>query len=225
MKRKNLTFLLFLLLCSVCVSVNAQTRAITENGDTIFVYNNGTWSFELLDEMPVVHELSFLETELQIDTLNTEFSCSKNAKKQVKNAYEMFTIKYNDKLWQRLPPANLNEEAEFAFKSRKQDIWCVVISEETPIEADKLLRIAKKNMEDNTGAEVEIVKSELRKVNGQKVVRGVLKANLSGISFTFDAYYFSNDKGSVQFTTWSSDQVWERSQNEISELLNGFIAG
>lgn len=222
---KNLSLLLTLLLFSICLSVNGQTIAVTENGDTIYVYNNGTWSFEILDQMPVVNEFSFLETELPIDTITTEFLVSKNAKKQIKNAHDIFTIKYNDKLWQRLPPANLNDEAEFAFKSRKQDIWCVVISEETPIEADKLLRIAKKNMEDNTGGEVQIVKTELRKVNGQEVVRGVLKANFSGISFTFDTYYFSNEKGSVQFTTWTSDQVWERSKAEISELLNGLIAG
>lgn len=173
--------------------------------------------------MPEINELAFLEEELAIDTIKPEFTFSRSAKKQVTNAHDQFLIKYDDKAWKRIPPATLNEEAEFAFQCKKSDVWCAVISEETPIAADKLYRIAIKNMEDHTGTKVDILKSELRTVNGHEVVRGVLRANLSGITFVFDSYYFSNEKGSVQFTTWTSDSVYERVKDDIAVFLNGLV--
>ena len=78
-------------------------------------------------------------------------------------------------------------------------------------------------MKEATGSDPRVLKTELRTVNGQQLMRGVLGANFSGISFIFDTYYYSNDHGSVQFTTWTSDKVWERNKNDILELLNGFI--
>ena len=192
-------------------TVASQTKAVTVEGDTIYVYKNGTWSYEKLADSPEFNEFSFLDKELHIDTLSLDFKYSKNAKRQVTNADKQFIIKYDESKWKRVPPASLNEDAEFAFQSRQSDIWCVVIFEETPIDVDKLLRIAKKSMEDNTGSEVELLKTELRKVNGSNIMRAVMKAAFSGISFTFDSYYFSDEKGSVQFTTWASNKVWKRS--------------
>lgn len=207
----------------ICFIVNSQTKAITEDGDTIYVYDNGTWSFEKLEQMPEANELAYLTAELKIDTLSNDFVYSKNANKQVSNSHNQFIIKYDDNQWKRVPPATLNDDAEFAFQSKDSDIWCVVISEETPIEPDKLYRIALKTIERKAKTKAEIVKTELRKVNGNNVIRGVSRANFSGITFIFDSYYFSNDKGSVQFTTWTSEKVWERTEDKIINLLNGFI--
>jgi hypothetical protein len=222
--RKSISPLLFtLIFLFYYFSANGQTRAVTEYGDTIYIYNNGTWSFEQLDETPELDELAFLTAELKIDTLDSDFSYSPKNKKEVQNTQGQFTIKYNDEQWKRVPPATLNDDAEFAFQSKKSDIWCIVISEETPIEADKLYRIAKKTMGENSGTEPKVIKTELRKVNGTEVIRGVLEASFSGITFIFDSYYFSNELGSVQFTTWTSNKVWERNESHILEMLNGFI--
>ncbi len=204
-------------------TASCQTLAITANGDTIYVYDNGTWSFELLDKMPVLEELAFLNIELTIDTLETKFKYSNRAKKEVKNKNDQFKIKYDDTKWKRVPPATLNEDAEFAFESKTMEAWCMVISEETSIDTDALLQIAKNTMEERTGAEVEIVKTEMRNVNGAELIRGVLSVKISGLQFIFDTYYFSNDIGSVQFTVWTSDRIWEKNLDEIQELLNGFI--
>ena len=41
----------------------AQTIAVTELGDTIYVYSNGTWTYEPQEEVPAVfNELSFWRT-------------------------------------------------------------------------------------------------------------------------------------------------------------------
>lgn len=219
---KKLTLLLSYLIAISYVS-NAQTRAVTEEGDTIYVYDNGTWTYELLDEMPsVLNELSYLEQELKIDTIYDAFSTPKTSNKTLKNSRNQFIVKYDDSIWKRVPPATLNDDAEFALQGKNTDVWCIIISEETPIESDKLFKIAKHNMKENTGADADILITELRTVNNAPVIRGTLKASFSGIDFIFDSYYFSNESGSVQFTTWTSDQLWKKNEGLILDLLNGF---
>ena len=216
-------FLTLILLLAVQSSFS-QIRAFTEKGDTIYVYENGTWSFELLDEMPdVSDELNFLSDVLAPDTITQHFKAPVNSTKEVNEARGMFTIKYDENKWRRIPPATLNSEADFAFQAKETDIFSIVISEEIAISADKLFLIAKNTMKERTGYDPKIIKTEVRTVNGSEVFRGVLKAEFSGITFIFDTYYFSNDLGSVQFTTYTSDKIWERNEDFIIELLNGFI--
>ena len=202
----------------------AQTRAVTELGDTIYVYNNGTWSYEMLEESPEFDEFSFLKESIPLDTIPTKFSYSKDAKKQVENSFGLFKIKYDDTKWKRVPPASLNDEAEFAFEFKDSDVWCIVISEETAINSDALFSIARESIRENLGATPEVIKAESRNVNGYDIVRGVMKAELSGLTFVFDTYYFSNEKGSVQFSTWTGEAIWKREEEKILDFLNGFIA-
>ncbi|NOU61391.1 hypothetical protein ELS83_16405 [Marinifilum sp. JC070] len=213
--------MLALLLCGT--SVKSQTRAVTELGDTIYVYNNGTWSFEIQEEAPVVNEFDFLNQILDIDTIQKPYSYPANAKKQVKSERNQFAVKYNDKIWKRIPPATLNEEAEIAFQAKHTDIWCVIITEVTPIDADKLFKIAKKMMEENTGGIAKIKKTEVRTVNENQIFYGKLETDFSGINFIFNSYYFSNEKGSVQFVTWTSSTLHELNKDLIQDLLNGFV--
>ena len=165
-----------------------------------------------------------MEDELTIDTIEQAFSAPDWSKKTLKNAKNQFTVKYNESVWKRVPPATYNEDAEFALEGKNNDIWCIIISEETEIGIDNLFKIAKETMRENTGIEPEIIKTELRTVNGTEVLRGTLKANFSGIDLIFDSYYFSNELGSVQFTTYTSVKLWERKQDVILDLLNGFQA-
>ena len=71
--------------------------------------------------------------------------------------------------------------------------------------------------------EVVVKKVELRLVNGEELIRGVFNIEVTGLSFVFDAYYYSDEMGSVQFMAWTGDKLWENYENEIIELLNGFI--
>ena len=68
---------LAILLFFCVTTASSQTIAVTADGDTIYVYDNGTWSYELLNEMPTLsNELDFLNLELSIDTIDTKFKYS-----------------------------------------------------------------------------------------------------------------------------------------------------
>lgn len=220
---KKVLFFSIALFISTLYQANGQTLAITIHGDSIYVYDNGTWSYELLEESPALSEFSFLDEEIEIDTIEQEFVFSDNLNKELRNVRDHFIIKYNSNNWKREPPALYNEDAEFALSSKKHDLWCIVISEETEIAPLSLFKIAKNMMEENIGAKVETKKVELRTVNGKEVLRAVVEAKVSGLNFIFDSYYYSDEMGSVQFTTWTGNSLWKKYEAEILELLNGFV--
>lgn len=222
MKKTPFFPLLFLFILIGSIQAFSQIKAVTENGDTIYVYNDGTWSYELRESSSQQGMMDFLNEAIDVETLNSTFTTPSTSKDKVKNAMDQFQIFFNSEEWRRVPPATLNDEAEFAFEAKFSDVWSVVISEETPIEKETLFKIARKNMEDNTGAKPETISLTQFKVNGHDILRGVMRASFSGITFVFDTYYFSDERGSVQFTTWSSEAVWKKNEVKIQDLLKGF---
>lgn len=223
MRSKPILFFLTVFTFLSSVHSYSQIRAVTEYGDSIYVYNNGTWSFELLEFGEVSPQMSNMNIRIDFDTLSTPFTVPEGSTKEVVSNSGQFLIRYNSELWNRIPPAQLNQDAEFAFKSKVSDIYCVVISEVTEIPPESLFRIAKTTMEETMGSKTSIANAEVRTVNGAEVTRGVLKLNYSGIDLTFDTYYYSDERGSVQFVTWSSGPIWETNYDMIHNLLNGFV--
>jgi len=202
-----------------------QVKAITEDGDTIYVFDNGTWSFDPTDvPSNVDEELSFFQEEMSLDTSSITFVKPPKSKGKVVDKRELFEIHYDDSTWKRIPPGTINDDAQFAFQGKNADIWCIVISEETSFDKDKLFILAQQMMKDNLGSTPEIINAEIRNVNGTDILRGTVRVKGSGIVFVFDTYYYTCEQGSVQFTTWSGENVWQKREKEFIDLLNGFVA-
>lgn len=222
----KIQFFIFSMLLSLLGvnEINAQIKAVTENGDTIFVYNDGTWSFTEKEASPMDAQLSFLDRELNIDTIQETFKVAESATKEAKNKFDLFKIMYDEKKWDRIPPGKLNnEEAEMAFISKEKDIYSLVIAEEAEIGQENILKIALGMMEKRTGGTVELLNVQQRTVNGTGILSGQFKVDISGMILTFDSYYYSSPKGTVQFTTWAGSSVWEKNQKVVKEFLNGLI--
>ncbi|OOG77896.1 hypothetical protein [Algoriphagus sp. A40] len=201
----------------------SQIKAVTEKGDTIYVYNDGTWSYELQEIAERPELLGFLSEEIPITKITEPVNTPSTSLQKVRNENDQFSFYYNETEWKRVPPASLNDEAEFAFESKLNDSWAIIISEETPIEKENLFKIAKYTMSEKMGSEVEVVKAESILVNGQEVIRGVLKTTASGFTFIFDSFYFSDDRGSVQISTWTSEAIWKKNEKNHLDLLSGFV--
>lgn len=214
------TMMLILINCSIAI---CQTKAITEFNDTIYVYNDGTWSFELREIQPETINSNFFDLEVVIDTLQQIYSFNESSNKDIKTNINQFNFKYNDKKWSRIPPGSLNDEAEFAFEHKVHDLWCIIITEETEISKINILKIAKATMEENLGTDVTVRKVEMRKVNGHDVLRGVFETDLSGIALIFDTYYYSDVRGTTQITTYTSANLWDKYESEIVDFLNGIV--
>jgi len=225
MNSRSIKIFLILILASIAsVSSNAQVQAITEHGDTIYVYDNGTWSF-YDDRMPMGDRLErFKDVKIDIDTIATLFTVSKNSKKKAKGKLGFYDLMFDEKQWDRTPPANINPEAEMAFVGKDKGMWCLLIAEGMEIGKEQLFKIAVNMMKERTGAQVEILKVEQRNVNGKDVLRGVTKVEVQGMKLIFDSYYYSCPKGSIQVTVWTGENIYEEKREKIEELLNGLIA-
>ncbi|MEO1624875.1 MAG: hypothetical protein AAFV25_06940 [Bacteroidota bacterium] len=215
-------FFALLLGCSMSFWAEAQTRAVTEKGDTIYVYNDGTWSYDELS-LENSHELGFLGKDIDLDTISTPFLVSPTANKEIKSDLGFYSVKYDSKIWKRMPPGAFNEEAEMALKGSKTEIYFISIAEEIEVGTENLLKIALNNVRENTGGEVEVLKSEIRTVNGTELAHTVFKLKASGLNLIFAAYYFSNASGTVQLTAWTGSNLYDRYKDKMEELLNGFF--
>lgn len=220
---KNLFYTLILSI--VCYSGSlAQIRAITEQGDTIYVYSDGTWSYDKETEPGEINELDFLNSETSFDTLKTKLKVQNiSSKKSLKSNLEFFEIYYDSDEWRRLPAGQLNEDAEFALQHKIHDIYAIIISEEIDIGMENIYKIAINTMEQSTGSKVKIIKSEIVNVNNTDVIHASFEVSMQGMNLIFDSYYFSDARGTIQFTTWTGSNIFKKYERKVKDLLTGLI--
>jgi len=202
--------------------INSQTLAVTEHGDTVYIFNDGTWSFEMEAATSVGMEgLGFEDIEIIPDTLVAAQRYEGNGGASVESSLALFNLKYDKDEWKRIPPGELNEDAEFAFQNRNRDIWAMVITEESVFDKVLIARIAARTMQENLGTEVRLIKSEIRTVNGYEILRVAYAAIITDIPIVFDSYYYSNDKGTLQFTCYTTESLWNKYESYMLDFLNG----
>jgi hypothetical protein len=217
----RLSAILLFFICSI--SLKAQTWAVTQKGDTIYIYDDGTWSFDKNTFTEDKNGLNYLNESIEYDTISTPFTVLEKGKKKISSKYGFFEIYYDESIWKRVPPAQLNEDAEFAFQGKESDVYVAVITEEIEIGFENIYKIAKNNIEENLSVPVNLLKSEIRTVNNTQLIRGVMNFNLNGMNLVFDSYYFSGKIGTVQFTTWTATNLHSKYESQILDLLNGIV--
>jgi|GEM_PF-1279476 len=218
------TTLLLVFCFAFTYNASCQMIAVTEEGDTIYVYSDGTWSFEL--DKPFEPDDIFggaLDIELQIDTILEKQFFSKKADKEISTSIGQFDFKYENSIWKRVPPVEYNEDAEFAFEHRERDIWGILITEETEIGKENIFKIAIQSLEENLKTEVQIINCQSINVNGSDLLRGTFAMQISGIDFVFDNYYFSDERGTTQFSVWSSSNMWKKYESTVKDFMSGLI--
>lgn len=205
------------------IKINAQTMAIMETGDTIYVYSNGAWSYDNNEDFEDSKERGFFDINLKLDSISQPFFLSPSANKIAQSKFGFYKIMYDKKKWKRLPVSeNSDNDQEMAFRSKKKSIECFVIGEEVEVSPEALLKFAINNLRTNMN-EIEILKTECRLVNGNEILRGVVKGEKYGINYILDGFYFSNQNGTIQFGTVSPANLHSRYEQDILEFLNGLV--
>jgi len=199
------------LLFLVTVS-HAQLKGVTETGDEIVLYKNGTW-------------------EYAIDSLNTIAQILKNDKPFAKDKASTFLVKSgktNVGIW--LDPkewtfskGDPNSPSEFKFgqKNKDKDIYGMLITEKTAIPVESLIDIAIDNAS-KAAPDIRLIEREYRMVNGLEIVMMKMGGTIQGIKFIYYGYYYSNAKGAYQFLTYTSEQLFKEYETDMEMLLNGF---
>lgn len=210
MKRiKNASLVLFSFL-SISL-IQAQQKAITEIGDEVILYNDGTWIYQNIDQAS--------ENEIPI-----------NPEKFEKDEKSTFLLKSNNlnvgfwlnpKLWS-FSKALESPDFEYQLQLREGDLYGLVITEQVEIPLKLLKKIALDNARE-AAPDVKIIKEEYRTVNDLKVLQLQFSGTMQGLKFSYYGHYFSNENESVQFITYTSPKLLEKYKPEIEKLLNGLV--
>lgn len=127
----------------------------------------------------------------------------------------------NPKKWKVQTDKN-NDDAEYELHEETNDLFAMMITEKSEIPVLTLKDIAIKNAR-KVAPDITIQKEEFRIVNGQKVLLVQMKGTYNGVRFIYYGYYYSNKNGSVQFVTYSTNNLLIENIKDCDDLLNGFV--
>jgi len=201
-----------LIVCLITISITqAQKRAVTETGDEVFLYEDGTWKYK--NEK----DLKIFETHIN----------SKKFKKDDESSFLLKSSKLNigfwlnPKIWS-FKKAENNTEAEYEFQLKGGDLYGMVITEKVEIPLESLKYIALENGK-SAAPDLKIIHEEYRNVNGTRVLMMQMNGTMQGIKFSYYGYYFSSENGTAQFITYTSQNLLKEYTKDCEILLNGFV--
>ena len=189
----------------------AQKKAVTETGEEVILYDDGTWKYAN----------DSTKEEVTISTNSKIFKKSTNATFLVKSIKSNTGIWINTKKWSFKKGVS-NEDAEYEFELKDKDLYGMMITERIEIPLEALKKAALENAK-TAAPDIKIIKQEYRNVNDKKILMLQMNGTADGIKFSYFGYYFSNAKGTVQLVTYTSQGLFNEMMNEAEELLNGLV--
>lgn len=192
--------------------IHAQVSAITESGDQVILYKDGTWKY-LNDSLIEASEIPFN---------NTEFKKDDDATFMVKSKKMNVGLYINPKKW-TFSKGSSNDAAEYLFQKKDDDFYAMIITEKVPIPVETLRGIAIDNAR-NVAPDVIVEKEEYRMVNGLKVLLMQMTGTMNGLKFTYYSYYFSNDEGTLQLVSYSGEKMLKDHIPVVENFINGLVA-
>lgn len=118
--------------------------------------------------------------------------------------------------------ATENIDAEYEFQLKEEDLYGMVIAEKVEIPLETLKSIALENGR-SVAPDLTIVKEEYRIVNGIKVLCLQMSGTMQGIKVVYYGYYYSNANGTIQFITYTAQNLLDRYSPESEKFLNGLV--
>jgi len=199
-------FLLFFIFTTIAY---AQIKAVTNMGDEVILYEDNTWAYAAPDTTTT-------------DTIAVNpmvFTKSEKADFLLKSENGNIGIWLNPKEW-RFEKSKLNPEAEYQLSYKAGDLYTLVFVEEISIPLPVLGDAVIQNIK-AVASEFKLVHEEYRTVNGLDVLQLEFDAKVQGMHFTYFGYYFSNEKGTTQLMSYTSEDLFEKYRDKCEELLNG----
>jgi hypothetical protein len=202
-------FTIVILLCAHLV--NGQINAITDTGDPVLLYQDGTWQYlndSLIEDIEIpVNEKAFIKSD------NSTFLIKSNRLN--------IGIWMNPKTW-NFKKGDEGGATEFNFQNKAGDLYGMLISEKIQIPLETLKTIALSNAR-SAAPDIKIINEEYRTVNGLKVLMLQMAGTIQGLKFTYYGYYFSNANGTIQLLTYTSSDLFNKTLEEVELFLNGLV--
>lgn len=194
----------------------SQKNAITDTGDEVILYEDGTWEYKNDGKgLPPPDESEIIPTNP-----NT-FEKPESASFLLKSDRINLGFWLNPKKWS-FKKAVSNEDAEYELRYKDGDVYGMIITEQIDMPLSTLKSIALENAR-IVAPDLKIITEEYREVNGNKVLFLQMDGTTQGIKFSFYGYYYSNENGTTQFVTYTAQKLLDQYRDVCDELLNGFV--
>lgn len=192
--------------------INAQViNAITETGDQVLLYENGTWKY--LND-------SIVE-EKAIPVNDKKFFKDEKANFLVKSTKVDIGVWINPKSWSFVK-GTADDVFEFQFQKKNGDLYGMLISEKIQIPIETLKGVAVENAR-SAAPDIKVEKEEYRNVNGIEVLMMQMSGTIQGMNLTYYGYYYSNPNGTIQLLTFTGESLFAEYKAEIENFLNGLV--
>ncbi len=208
---------IILIVCSIVYSsLFSQTKALTEDGKEVILFDNKTWRF--------VNETDE-KTLDQIETNEKPFLKSVEANFLLKSKRIDAGIYINSKKWKLAKTSNF-PTAEYTFQNSENPNVMMMgcfISEIVPIQTLKnLLELKEANLQGSVDF-FKINKSEYRTINGISVLFLDYSVNTKGIDFRYIVNYYLTEEGYASSIAFSYENNFEKSYDEMQNFINGLV--
>lgn len=199
------------------MSLQAQEIAVTERGDSVVLYSNGTWDY--YDN----YRMDYRDQEGPVIPFSDKtYKKPGSANKKVNGMNDAYEIWYDAKEWRRIPAGDINPEADVAFQAQRGDVYSMVIYEELEIPLANLSDIALENAL-SVAPDMQIIEREYRIVNSDTIVFMRMDGTTQGMKISYYSYYYTDEDGSIQFHTFTGQSLLNKYKEKIEDLLNGFM--
>ncbi len=208
---KNTTILFIFLLVN-SISLFSQTSAVTDKGEEVILYDNGTWTYKNPDTK------SSWNTRIDTVIMNKDASSSFLVKGEKFN----YGIWLNPKKWKFKKSDGSDGPTELKFSLIGEDAYAMIVAERIEVPMNDLKELAFKNAL-KVSPDVRIVYEDIRKINGLLVNCMEMEGTISGIKFSYFSYYYSSPSGTIQFVSYTSQNLLKKYKPELEKLLNGLV--
>jgi hypothetical protein len=207
------TTILFLALLLPASALLAQQTATTKDGKTVLLNEDGTWVYQ--------PEATGSKIEFN-DSLLTKYSKPTAAKTLLKSERTDHAIWYNETKWTR-SDMKPTEASEYLLKLKERDGYCITVVEQIEIPLENFSNIVVKSMKMRGAENLVVEKEEYRLVNGKRVLFMQFTLTMSGMTFTYAGYYFSNESGTSQILCYTAKNLFNQYKQDFMNMLNGFV--
>lgn len=205
-----------MLLFFICLSflhapfIWAEKMAITDMGEEVILYDDGSWIY-VADQ----------DSKNEIVRNPNTFERSTDATFLLKSKKLNVGFWFDPKEWS-FTPKTRNSDAEYELQLKDEDLYAMIITEKIEVPLKSFANIALANAQ-SIAPDAKIIQKEYRNVNGAKVLLLQIAFTTQGMNFFYYGYSFSNNEGSVQFVTYTSQKLFKSYKKQAEELLNGFV--
>ncbi len=190
---------------------HAQINAITDTGDEVVLYDDGTWTYKD----------GAAPERTPIPVNEEKFEKDNNASFLIKSSKIDVGLYMDPKSW-TFRKGTEDDAYEFQFQKKKDDLYAMMITEKLEIPIESLQNIAIDNAR-AAAPDLKVTKEEYRTVNGLQVLMMQMTGTIQGMRFTYCGYYYSNEGGAVQLLTYTGEKLFDDYYPEIEKFLNGFV--